>query len=276
MGPGILKWILEREKLRSGTEVELSWLRVVSSGGPSVCRVSSSDSTKTESLNCLWRLRTASFPKHHHAKMIVRPRRSSPIWIWFPPPLYGCHRRAQSGRKIALLPWSSYMNFELQWKVICYEIRQTCMTLVGNLNWIYLLQGGVEANFTGIGVESFSLIMGISISVTDLWRSTSWCVCVCVGGGVNINSQDKLAQGRFTHIAFRAHAAPMSFPCHAAKGLECVFPIWFTQCGRVSFTLAMPRPCHALTIMFFSRLRHSTAVERRPVWATRPRSASSG
>jgi len=27
----------------------------------------------------------------------------------------------------------------------------------------------------------------------------------------------------------------------------------------------MPRPCHALTIPFFSRPRHSTAVERRPV-----------
>ena len=28
-----------------------------------------------------------------------------------------------------------------------------------------------------------------------------------------------------SHIACRAHAAPMLFPCHAAKGLECVFPI---------------------------------------------------
>jgi hypothetical protein len=32
--------------------------------------------------------------------------------------------------------------------------------------------------------------------------------------------------------------------CRAAKGFECVFPIWFSQCGRVWFTLAMPRPCH--------------------------------
>jgi hypothetical protein len=31
------------------------------------------------------------------------------------------------------------------------------------------------------------------------------------------------------------------------------------------FTLAMPCPCHALTMSFFSRPRHSTAVERRPV-----------
>jgi hypothetical protein len=34
-----------------------------------------------------------------------------------------------------------------------------------------------------------------------------------------------------SHIACRAHAVPL--PCRAAKGLECVFPIWFTQCGRV-------------------------------------------
>jgi hypothetical protein len=39
----------------------------------------------------------------------------------------------------------------------------------------------------------------------------------------------------------------------------------FTQCGRVWFTLAMPRPCHTLTMRFFSRPRYSTAVERRPV-----------
>jgi hypothetical protein len=55
----------------------------------------------------------------------------------------------------------------------------------------------------------------------------------------------------------------MLCPCRAAKGLECVFPIWFTQCGRVWFKLAMPRPCHALTMPFFSRSRYSTAVERR-------------
>jgi hypothetical protein len=34
-----------------------------------------------------------------------------------------------------------------------------------------------------------------------------------------------------SHIACRAHAVPL--PCRAAKGLECVFPIGFTQCGRV-------------------------------------------
>ena len=63
----------------------------------------------------------------------------------------------------------------------------------------------------------------------------------------------------------RAHAVPL--PCRAAKGLECVFPIRFTQCGRVWFTLAMPCPCHAPTIPFFSIPQHSTAVERRPCCA---------
>ena len=57
----------------------------------------------------------------------------------------------------------------------------------------------------------------------------------------------------------------MPRPCRAAKGLECVFPIWFTQCGRVWFTLAMPCPCHAPTMPSFSRTQHSTSVERRPV-----------
>ena len=66
-----------------------------------------------------------------------------------------------------------------------------------------------------------------------------------------------LYKGRFTHS--------MQCPCRATKGLECVFPIWFTQCGRVWFNFAMLRPCHALTMPFFSRPRHSTAVERRPV-----------
>ena len=35
----------------------------------------------------------------------------------------------------------------------------------------------------------------------------------------------------------RAHNIPL--PCRAAKGLDCVFPTWFTQCGLVWFTLAM-------------------------------------
>jgi len=84
--------------------------------------------------------------------------------------------------------------------------------------------------------------------------------------GVKLIQLDGWTDARFkadSHIACRAHAIPL--PCRAAKGLECVFPILFTQCGHVWFTLAMPHPCHALTMPFFSRPRHSTAVKRQPV-----------
>ena len=68
-----------------------------------------------------------------------------------------------------------------------------------------------------------------------------------------------------SHIACRAHVVPL--PCRAAKGLGCVFPIWFTQCGRVWFTLAMPRPSHPRP--FPSSQGHSTArPSRAGVWAT--------
>ena len=75
------------------------------------------------------------------------------------------------------------------------------------------------------------------------------------------------------HIASRAHAVPL--PCRAAKGLECVPPpIWFTQCGRVWFTLAMPRPCHPRPC--FSSQGHDTVWPSRDgLWANCPRSASS-
>ena len=67
----------------------------------------------------------------------------------------------------------------------------------------------------------------------------------------------------------------MPRPCRAAKGLECVFPIWFTQYGRVWFTLAMPRPCHPRPC--HSSQGHSTAwPSRKILWTNCPRSASSG
>jgi len=66
---------------------------------------------------------------------------------------------------------------------------------------------------------------------------------------------------------FRAHAFPL--PCRAAMGLECVFPIWLTRCGRVWFTLAMSCLCRAHAVLRpclsendFSRPRHSTACPR--------------
>ena len=49
-----------------------------------------------------------------------------------------------------------------------------------------------------------------------------------------------------SHIACRAHA--VSLPCRAAKGLECVSPIWFTQYCCVWFTHAIPRSDHAILL----------------------------
>jgi hypothetical protein len=46
-----------------------------------------------------------------------------------------------------------------------------------------------------------------------------------------------------SHIPCHSHAVPL--PCHSTKGLDCVFPIWFTQCGRVWFTHVMPFPCRS-------------------------------
>ena len=101
------------------------------------------------------------------------------------------------------------------------------------------------------------------------------CMCLCLDGWMDGSHYTQpLIQNTLTtptlkadsHIACQAHAAPMLLPCHAVPlRVYNVFPIWFTQCGRVWFTLAMPCPCHALTMPFLSRPRHSTAVERRPV-----------
>ena len=69
-----------------------------------------------------------------------------------------------------------------------------------------------------------------------------------------------------SHIACRAHAVPLS--CRAAKGLECVFLIWFTQCDRVSFTLAITD--HAVL------LKATAQHGRRERAGNCQRSASSG
>jgi hypothetical protein len=63
-----------------------------------------------------------------------------------------------------------------------------------------------------------------------------------------------------SHIPCRSPAVPL--PCRSAKGLDCVFPIWFTQCGRVWFTHAMPFPCHATNMPFWKRILKATAGPR--------------
>jgi hypothetical protein len=46
------------------------------------------------------------------------------------------------------------------------------------------------------------------------------------------------------------NAVSMPRPCRVAKGVDCVFTIWFTQCSRVWFTHPMP---------FWKRLLKATA-----------------
>jgi hypothetical protein len=107
-----------------------------------------------------------------------------------------------------------------------------------------------EQDSSGLGYGSLSVCVEPGDKAAD-------CIQDCeLYGHVTVDSAS-CPKGRFTHS--------MPRPCRAAKGLERVFPIWFTQCGRVWFTLAVPRPCHALTMPFFSRPLNSTAVERRPV-----------
>ena len=59
-------------------------------------------------------------------------------------------------------------------------------------------------------------------------------------------------------MPFPCWARVVPLPCRAAKGLECVFPIWFTQCGRVWFTLAMPCSDHAVLLKITAQ--HGRAV----------------
>ena len=56
------------------------------------------------------------------------------------------------------------------------------------------------------------------------------------------------SQGHSTARPFPCRAGAVTLACRAAKCLECVFPIWFTQCGRVWFTVAMPCSDHAVLL----------------------------
>ena len=96
--------------------------------------------------------------------------------------------------------------------------------------------------------------------------------------GLEINSQVHLwvLQGpchvtkyclSIQHLVFLLKAKS-HIACRATKGLECVFPIWFTQCGHIWFTPAMPCSNHA---------GHGTAqTSRDSLWGSCPHSASSG
>jgi hypothetical protein len=58
----------------------------------------------------------------------------------------------------------------------------------------------------------------------------------------------------------RAHALPL--PCRSAKGLDCVFPILFTQC-LIHTSHAGLVPCHYHAFMKATSQNHGTAEHVR-------------
>jgi hypothetical protein len=56
-------------------------------------------------------------------------------------------------------------------------------------------------------------------------------------------------------LKVKANSHIMRRPFRATKGLDFVFPIWFTQCGRVWFTV----PCHDRAVLKATSQGHGTA-----------------
>jgi hypothetical protein len=72
-------------------------------------------------------------------------------------------------------------------------------------------------------------------------------------------------------IPFPCRFRAVPLPCRSAKSLECVFPIWFTQCGRVWFTHTIPFPCHSPAMPWMCRSerdlsRPRQSLGRRTAW----------
>jgi hypothetical protein len=118
----------------------------------------------------------------------------------------------------------------------------------------------IKRTYTQVPFARSRDIYGLTSNL-NIWKKTM------------ITRRIEICKGRFTH------SMPRPRRSHAAKDLECVFPIWFTQRGRVWFTLAMPYPrrAHAMLWPCSSSQGHGTARPSRDgLWATCPRSASSG
>ena len=90
--------------------------------------------------------------------------------------------------------------------------------------------------------------------------------------------------GTMLRLIHTYHAVPL--PCRVAKGLDCVFTVCFTQCGRVWFTHAMSCPCRAPVVLRPCRSKRNFSAAwhmwinigrlMTGLWATCPGSASSG
>ena len=130
---------------------------------------------------------------------------------------------------------------------------------------VYLITQFIIHVVSGLRCELNMLSCAHSTFCNYPWSFWEW-VSIEKSVGVTVHPPCHSFFGIFkadSRIACHAHAVPL--PCLPAKCLECGFPIWFTQCSQVWITLAVPRPCPAPTMPFFSRPRHRTAVERWPV-----------
>jgi hypothetical protein len=148
-----------------------------------------------------------------------------------------------------------------------HQHQQVLVVLLKRLLWLKLwIYGQQNKCFNTVPSSDHAVPIAVVLVLKLIYTYHTVPLPCCA---VNLRSRfqsgivgARQGKGRFTHS--------MPCPCRslairAAKGLDCVFPTWFTQFGRVWFTLAMPCPCHALTMPFFSRPQHSTVVERRPV-----------
>ena len=133
-------------------------------------------------------------------------------------------------------------------------------------NWRY---GHItnEARFVLLAVVIINTSIQVSVQCTELHILPGSVYCMFITAitlkplspGLRLECKARRqwsSKGRFTHsmpFPRRAHVVPLS--CRAAKGLECVFPIWFTQCGRVCSHL----PCRAHAIPDHAVLLKATA-----------------
>jgi hypothetical protein len=120
----------------------------------------------------------------------------------------------------------------------CYDSEQ--YMLVGSLNSIN------QVAFV-MYMQCVLCVVGTCVYNVDEWWSTESLLCCR-------QAFFSLAAWRLIHTY---HAVPL--PCRSAKGLDCVFPIWFTQCCRVWFTHTLPFLCHAMNMLFWKRPLKATA-----------------
>jgi hypothetical protein len=113
---------------------------------------------------------------------------------------------------------SRWLQLRSIWLQTCYKQRKTTAVIEPYV-------------FDRIYVFPQSFLVSVKGLLPTLWRPTafSWVMDITV-----CNMRLK--------IIHTYHAVPMPRPCRSAKDLDCVFPIWFPQCGRVWFTHTIPRP----------------------------------